>query len=156
MRRLGKMTRNESALAVSCKVVALAIFLVCLCTMVVDTSQAQQIPRRLNTLQLIKPMTPPPVPPVERLRRDIIRAINPSTGTIDPSQIIGPIPRGRPWLDPASATAGTGSQIGGRIPPGRPGLYPQLGTSGEGSQVKGRIPSGRNFQNRNEFRQILF
>jgi len=127
-----------------CKVAAALMLVASLCVLAADTVQAQQIPRRLNSLQLIRPIAPTPVPPVERLRQDIVRAIDPKTGTIDASQIVGPIPRGRPWLNPDLGSAGTGSQIVGPIPPGRPGLYPDVGSPGSGSQLPGAIPKGRN------------
>jgi hypothetical protein len=135
--------QNPAAWAGTFRVVGCAVLVVCLGVMAAETAQAQQIPRRLDTLQLIRPIAPTPVPPVERLRQDIIRAIDPKTGTIDASQIVGPIPRGRPWLNPDSGSAGTASQIVGPIPRGRPGLYPDVGSTVSSSQLPGPIPKGR-------------
>ncbi|MBI5571068.1 MAG: hypothetical protein HY914_14080 [Desulfomonile tiedjei] len=74
-----------------------ALGLVVLFTLVcVDLSPAQVIPGRLNVLQQYRPVAPPPVPPVERLRRDIIRSVDPETGTIDVRGLAAPAPPSRP------------------------------------------------------------
>jgi hypothetical protein len=110
-------TRNTSLSAALFRVVGLAAVALCLCTLAADMSHAQQIPRRLDTLQLIRPIAPAPVPPVERLRQDIVRAINPRTGTIDVRELASPARPSRP---------GSGSAVGfGQISlpaaPSRPG-----------------------------------
>jgi hypothetical protein len=68
-----------------------------------DTSPAQVIPGRLNMLQQYRQVAPAPVPQVERLRQDIVRAVDPATGTVDVRKLSRPFlteiqgPTNVPW-----------------------------------------------------------
>ncbi len=93
------------------------VFLLLVLLIYADFGSAQVVPGRLNMLQDIRPVSPPPVPQVERLRQDIIRSVNPRTGTIDVRRLAAPAPPSRP---------GPGSTVGFEqvpilSPPSRPG-----------------------------------
>gem|GEM_PF-2052973 len=44
------------------------------CAVIPDISNAQAVPRRVNTLLTVRPLTPPATTAVEQLRYDIVRA----------------------------------------------------------------------------------
>jgi hypothetical protein len=106
--------------------------LLLLCGFTGHAVEAQQTPRRMDMLQLVRPVSPKPVSQVERLRQDIIQAINPRTGKIDPRVLDkspGPSLKGPGWsmggavLDksPGPTLPGPGWSPGGGVsdlPPG--------------------------------------
>lgn len=135
MNILKKTTENKASVVRALRLLGAAALVFALIIMAVDTAQAQQIPRRLDSLQLIKPIAPPPVPPVERLRQDIIGAVNPRTGTVDVRKLYTSPSRPGPGVSVGSGPAGiftspsrpdpgqsVGSQPGGLLtPPSRSG-----------------------------------
>jgi hypothetical protein len=124
------ITRKATGRALWFRVSGLGVLALFLCTLAADTSQAQQIPRRLDTLQLVRPIAPAPVAPVERLREDIIRSVDPRTGRIDVQQLR------RPQQFPSSQPIITG---GSAIPKPAPGQFPssqQTVTGGEATPIK--------------------
>ncbi len=138
-------TRKAARPALWCRVMGLAVMAFCLGALSTDNSQAQQIPRRLNSLQLVRPIAPAPVPPVERLRQEIIRAVDPRTGKIDVRQLRRPqqfpssqptaiggtvVPLSAPKLFPSTQVPVTGGTV---IPKTKPGDFPTAGqTPSEG------------------------
>lgn len=108
-----------------------------------DIASAQANPGRLNTLQYTKPVAPDPVPRVERLRQDIIRAIDPRFGTIDVKKLAAPALPSRPGpgtavgfeqtpnlAQPSRPGGGTSvgfEQVGSRPGPSREGHGSQVG-----------------------------
>jgi hypothetical protein len=117
MRTHGFYKTGESRWRCLMHVAKALVFLVLALLIYADFGSAQVVPGRLNMLQDIRPVSPPPVPQVERLRQDIIRAVNPRTGTIDVRRLAAPALPSRP---------GPGSTVGFEqvpilSPPSRPG-----------------------------------
>jgi hypothetical protein len=146
--------RNNRLLAA----LSLAFAALILGTIVPLSSFAQQVPPRGYQLQEYRRISPAPLSAAQRVKREVIKATNPRTGTVDVRILSRPDVPGPPWIgtrrsgtpQPLSTpnivgprfegTSSSGTGQGGAVPPDG---GPSFSSSGTSSAAQGARQSTR-------------
>jgi hypothetical protein len=118
----------------------------------VDFCCAQQIPSRIDTLQITRgAITPASPSEAARLQENLIRSIGPM-GTVNVRQfqrtspnvvdVEGSLPRGFPGYSPRGNAPGAVADVSGRLPAGFPGARAGTRTPAPARDIYGPMPSG--------------